>query len=331
MGTDDAQGPSPGQLSSPKTLGTYEIIEEIGRGGMGVVYKAFHPQLKRTVALKVLIAGEDASEEAITRFHREAEAVAKLGHHPNIVPVYDIGAEGRNHYFAMHFVEGKPLDKMIDDGEIAPKRAARIAKKIAEALAHAHGQGILHRDIKPANILVTREGEPQITDFGLARDVQSDARMTRTGMTLGTPAYMPPEQADGRIEEIDARSDVYSLGATLYEMLTAQPPFEGSAVVNVIKKVLLDDPVSPRKFNASLDRDLETICLKCLQKEPESRYSSCEDLSRDLSQYMQGLPITARPMTFIEWIVKRAKRNKLASTVLLLLAFVSIAGSTVLL
>ena len=146
--------------TSPRTLGPYQVIEEIGRGGMGVVYKAFHPQLKRTVALKVLIAGEDASEEAIARFHREAEAVAKLGHHPNIVPVHDIGKEGNLHYFAMHFVDGKPLDRMIDDGEIAPKQAAVIALKVAQALAHAHAYGILHRDVKPANILLAvPEGE----------------------------------------------------------------------------------------------------------------------------------------------------------------------------
>jgi serine/threonine-protein kinase len=288
---------------------------------MGVVYKAYHPQLKRTVALKVLIAGEDASEEAIARFHREAEAVAKLGDHPNIVPVYDIGEVTREspvgaqhaaplHYFAMHYVDGKPLDKTIDDGEIAPKRAAELAKKIAGALAHAHKHGILHRDIKPANIMINEAGEPQITDFGLAKDVASGSKMTRSGMTLGTPAYMPPEQADGRLDDIDERSDVYSLGASLYEMLTLQPPFEGSAVVNVIQRVLLDDPVSPRKKNPIVDKDLETICLKCLEKDPERRYGSAGALARDLENYLSGDSIAARPASIRYRLLKKAKRYK---------------------
>ncbi|MHC5038274.1 MAG: serine/threonine-protein kinase, partial [Planctomycetota bacterium] len=297
------------------TLGPYRILSEIGRGGMGVVYKADHPQLKRTVALKVLIAGEDASEDSIARFHREAEAVAKLGHHPNIVPIYDIGQvvgafrETPLHYFAMHYVEGKPLDRMIDDRKIAPKEAAEIAKKLAEALHHAHQHGVLHRDVKPSNVLMAfsrmetepsgeptseipnpksqipaksqipnlndtgsgRSGraggasgesgsEPMLTDFGLAKDVASESRMTRSGMTLGTPTYMPPEQAEGRLTDIDVRSDVYSLGATLYEMLTLKPPFEGAAVINVIKKVLFDDPVSPKRLNPAVSKDLETIC-----------------------------------------------------------------------
>ncbi|MHC5040327.1 MAG: serine/threonine protein kinase, partial [Planctomycetota bacterium] len=365
-------GTRSGESGSKKKLGPYEIIEEIGRGGMGVVYKAFHPQLKRTVALKVLIAGEDASEEAIARFHREAEAVAKLGHHPNIVPIYDIGQvvgafrETPLHFFAMHFVDGKPLDKMIDDGELSPKQAAVITKKLAEALHHAHQHGILHRDVKPANVLMAftklegerfdrltaalsgvegppgepkseipnlngkkiegsahvggwdlevggsaREGgEPMLTDFGLAKDVESESKMTRSGMTLGTPAYMPPEQADGRLEEIDERSDVYSLGATLYEMLTLGPPFEGSAVVNVIKKVLMDDPVSPRKKNPEIDRDLETICLKCLEKEPERRYTGAGALARDLENWIEGAPIAARPASFRTRVVKKARRHK---------------------
>ncbi|MHC5077566.1 MAG: protein kinase domain-containing protein [Planctomycetota bacterium] len=313
----------------PKVLGQYENLTEIGRGGMGVVYKAIQRELKRTVALKVLIAGEDASEEAIARFHREAESVAKLGHHPNIVPVYDIGQEGKLHYFAMHFVEGKSLDRMIDDAEIIPKRAAIITRKIAEALQHAHAHGVLHRDIKPANILVTRDGEPQVTDFGLAKDVESEAKMTRSGITLGTPHYMPPEQADGRLSEIDERSDVYALGATLYEMLTLHPPFQGTTVIQVVQQVLLTEPKPPRKRNPAVDRDLDTICLKCLEKAPARRYATASALAEDLGRYLEGVPILARPPSVGERLWRRVRRNKAVSAMLLALVLVLIGVSVI--
>ncbi|MHC5039731.1 MAG: serine/threonine-protein kinase [Planctomycetota bacterium] len=338
----DGDAPPP----SGRTLGPYRILGEIGRGGMGVVHKAFHPQLKRTVALKVLIAGEDASEEAIERFHREAEAVAKLGHHPNIVPVYDIGRDGRNHYFAMHFVEGHSLDRLIDESSITPRRAAMITRKLAEALCHAHDHGILHRDIKPANVLMAfaqmegeppgeprsenpnlndtgsgRSGraggasgesgsEPMLTDFGLAKDVHAESSVTRSGMTLGTPQYMPPEQADGRLSEIDERSDIYSLGAVLFEMLVRRPPFEGESAGNVIRKVILEDPPSPRRLLAAVPRDLDTICLKCLEKEPERRYPSATALKEDLERFLAGDSILARPVSFMETLARKAKRNK---------------------
>ncbi|MHC5040109.1 MAG: protein kinase domain-containing protein, partial [Planctomycetota bacterium] len=352
---DEIQSLPSGGPGTKKQLGPYRILEEIGRGGMGVVYKAFHPQLKRTVALKVLIAGEDASEEAILRFHREAEAVAKLGHHPHIVPVYDIGRAGRLHYFAMHFVEGRSLDRIIDEGEIAPKRAAVITKKLAEALHHAHQHGVLHRDIKPANVLMAftrlegepkseipnpksqipningkkmegsapvggwdlevggsaREGgEPMLTDFGLAKDVESESQMTRSGVTLGTPQYMPPEQADGRVADIDERSDVYSLGATLYEMLTSHPPFEGAQIMEVIRKVLSHDPVSPRKGNPKVSRDLETICLKCLEKNPDRRYADAVSLAEDLGHLLEGAPILARPVSTLEKLGRKVRRHR---------------------
>ncbi|MHC4781392.1 MAG: serine/threonine-protein kinase, partial [Planctomycetota bacterium] len=227
---EDSAGPPEAEASEKAnmTLGPYSILGEIGRGGMGVVYKAYHPGLKRTVALKVLIGGEDASSDSIRRFYSEAEAVAKLGHHPGIVPIYDMGKEGERHYFAMHFVAGHPLDKKIRNGQVSPRKAAAVAKDLASALHHAHENGVLHRDVKPSNVLITPEGTPQITDFGLARDIEAEARVTQSGYTLGTPQYMPPEQAEGHLEKVDARSDVYGLGATLYEMLTGQPPFQGA-------------------------------------------------------------------------------------------------------
>ncbi|MHC4598274.1 MAG: protein kinase domain-containing protein [Planctomycetota bacterium] len=318
-------------------IGPYEILEEIGRGGAGVVYKAHHPELKRTVALKVLIAGEDASEEAITRFHREAEAVAKLGHHPNIVPVYDIGQVVREsgvgaqhaaplHYFAMHYVEGKPLDQMIRDEQITPKRAAVITKKLALALHHAHQHGILHRDIKPSNILVNEEGEPQITDFGLAKDVESKSKVTRSGMTLGTPQYMPPEQAGGRLADIDPRSDVYGLGATLYDVLASRPPFEGTSVMEVLRKVLFKEPPSPRRFNRGIDRDLETISMKCLEKDPARRYEEARSLAAELDRYLDGKPILARPVSPLVKISRRARRNKVATVIVAILFLVLALG-----
>ncbi|MHC4597765.1 MAG: protein kinase domain-containing protein [Planctomycetota bacterium] len=353
--------PSAGGTHSGKILGGYEILEEIGRGGMGVVYKAFNPDLKRNVALKVLIAGEDASEEAIGRFHREAEAVAKLGHHPNIVPVYDIGTKGNLHYFAMHLVSGKPLDERIDEGAIPPRQAASIAKKLAEALHHAHQHGILHRDVKPSNVIMAvLEGEsgrggdggnmspppplppsppradlaalePMLTDFGLAKDVESESEMTLSGTTLGTPSYMPPEQAEGRLSDIDERADVYSLGATLYEILALRPPFEGAGVAEVIKNVLLDEPIPPRRLNRLVEKDLETICLKCLEKSPERRYPTARDLALDLGRFLEGASILARPPSLFEKGLRKVRRHKgIAVTVLLaslLLAAVAVVAT----
>ncbi|MCU0722333.1 MAG: protein kinase, partial [Planctomycetes bacterium] len=292
-----------------KRIGPYRVLEEIGRGGMGVVYKAFDPSLKRIVALKVLIGGEHASEGAIARFRREAEAVAKVGSHPGIVPIYDMGNEGNLHYFAMAFVQGKSLSRLIDLGEINPRRAMTIAGQVARALHFAHQHGVLHRDIKPDNILVNEDGVPALTDFGLAKDVAEESHLTVSGTAMGTPQYMPPEQADGRLEDVDVRSDVYSLGATLYEMLAHAPPFAGSSYQNTLYKVLKEEVVPPRKRNPAVPREAETICLKAIEKDRDRRYATAGDLADDVQRFLDGEPIQARPASLLYRVSKRVKRN----------------------
>jgi tetratricopeptide (TPR) repeat protein len=290
-------------------IGPYKILGEIGRGGMGIVYKAFDPSLKRAVALKVLIGGEDASETAIARFQREAEAAARLGHHPCIVPVYDMGTEGNLHYFAMAFVDGRPLTQLIGSGEVTPQRAMALAEQIARALHFAHQNGVLHRDVKPDNILVDATGQPNITDFGLAKDVQSGSKITVSGTAMGTPQYMPPEQADGAVEKMDARSDVYGVGATLYEMLSGHPPFEGGTYHNLLFKVLNSDVVPPRRHNPSVPRDAQTVVLKALEKEPGRRYQSAEEMADDIHRFLEGEAIQARPASIMYRVSKRVRRN----------------------
>ncbi|MHC5036311.1 MAG: protein kinase domain-containing protein [Planctomycetota bacterium] len=301
--------PKTADKDTGRWVGPYRIIQEIGRGGMGVVYKAFDPKLKRIVALKVLIGGGHASEDAIARFRREAEALAKIGYHPGIVPIFDMGNEGSSYFFAMAFVAGKSLAKMIDAGEVTPRRAMVITEQVARGLQFAHTHGVLHRDVKPENILMDNEGIPALTDFGLAKDILDDTHLTVSGVAMGTPQYMPPEQADGLLEKIDGRSDVYSLGATLYEMLTHVPPFTGTTYQNVIFKVLSEEAVAPRKRNPAVPKDAETICLKAMEKDPERRYPSAEALAEDVKRYLDGDAIQARPASLLYRLSKRVRRN----------------------
>ncbi len=274
---------------------------------MGIVYKARQVELNRLVALKVMIAGEYATPPMLERFQREARAAAKL-RHPNLVEIYDVSREGEKHYFTMRYVDGTPLSDLIRRKEVPPRRALEIVRKVALALDHAHSQGVVHRDVKPANILVDRAGEPHLTDFGLARDATA-GDLTQPGTSLGTPSYSAPEQVSGEHTHADARSDVYAIGATLYEALAGRPPFQGDTAWEVVVRVLSREPQPIRELNPSVHRDIETICLKALEKEPSRRYATAGEMAEDIRRYMDGEPIVAHPASLTDRAWKRIRRN----------------------
>jgi TolB-like protein/Tfp pilus assembly protein PilF len=274
-------------------FGDYELLEQIGRGGQGVVFRAHQKSLNRTVALKVISLGQWASEAHVKRFRREAEAAARL-EHPCIVPIYEVGERDGSCYFSMKFVEGGQLDEVVRREPMPPRRAAELIAKVACTVHYAHEHGILHRDIKPGNILLDAKGEPHLTDFGLARLVESESTVTRTMEVLGTPSYMAPEQAVGNNAAVSSATDVYGLGAVLYQLLTGQPPFAGGTTYETIKLLLDTEPRLPRLLNPKIDRDLSTICLKCLEKDPKRRYSSALALAEDLERWLKHEPIQAR-------------------------------------
>jgi eukaryotic-like serine/threonine-protein kinase len=287
-------------------IGDYEILRELGRGGMGVVYQARHTSLNRIVALKTILAGQHASLEDLNRFLEEAKAAAALDH-PGIVPIYEIGQHNDQPFFSMAFVEGPSLSRVLEDGPLPPHVAVRIFRKIVEAVAYAHAKGVIHRDLKPANILLAGEhardrkqldaSQPKITDFGLAKLLDSDSNLTASGQLLGTPLYMSPEQAAGRVREIGPASDIYSLGAILYVLLTGRPPFASDNPVEVILRVLESEPTLPRQLRPGVPRDLECICLKCLEKQSADRYTTADLLADDLDRFLRQEPVEARSPT----------------------------------
>ncbi|MCE9544654.1 MAG: serine/threonine protein kinase [Planctomycetia bacterium] len=281
----------------PWTFGDYELLEELGRGGMGIVYRARQISLGRIVAVKMVLRGPLAGSDDLARFRLEAAAAAQLNH-PLIVPVYEVGEQEGHAYFSMQYVEGRTLSARLAEGPLAPPEAARLLAEVARAIHAAHLAGVLHRDIKPSNIIIDLEGRPHMTDFGLAKrvadltDATAAESLTRSGAILGTPAYMSPEQAGGR-GELGPAADVYSLGAVLYQMLTGRPPLVGATPLETVMLVLEQDPVSPRLLSPRTDRQLEWITLKCLQKPPELRYASAAALADDLGAWLAGEPVSA--------------------------------------
>ncbi|MBI3269404.1 MAG: protein kinase [Planctomycetes bacterium] len=313
-------------LMPGRVFGDYDILEELARGGMGVVYRARQRSLHRVVALKVLLEGEGAGAAQVRRFQREASSAARLAH-PGIVQVHEVGVRDGIHYFSMELVEGRTLLQLIEAEQPSPRRAADLLRRVAEALAYAHVQGILHRDIKPQNILVDREDRPRLSDFGLVKDFAQDSRLTASGVVLGTPMYMSPEQARGDLDAMDRRSDVFSLGAVLYHALAGRPPFEAGGALSVLHRVIHEEPAPIRGLAREVHRDLETICLKALAKEPEGRYPTAGELAEDLGRFLEGQPIRARPPSAAARVARWVARNRwLAAVVAVAFLLLALQG-----
>ena len=309
-------------------FGDYELIDEIARGGMGVVYRARQTSLNRIVAIKMILSGHLAGEDDVKRFKTEAEATANLKH-VGIVPVHEVGMHEGQHYFSMDYIEGRSLAEIVRENPLGARKAAEFVQAIAEAVDYAHQQGTLHRDLKPANVLIDADDRVHITDFGLAVRVEGDSDLTRTGQILGTPAYMPPEQAQGKQGLIGPASDVYALGVILYELLIGRPPFRGESSIETLKLVIETEPVAPRLLNPKVPRDLETVCLKCLQKEPHKRYVTAEELADDVGRFLKGEPILARPVGRIERTWRWCQRNPVTAGLMLLVACSLLIGTVV--
>ena len=283
----------PGVSSLPAQFGEYELLEEIGRGGMGIVYRAVQKSLQRVVAVKMLLRRDLASQADLTRFRSEAEAAAQLDH-PGIVSIFEVGECKGHPFYSMRYIEGTTLAKRLQVGPIPPREGAQILLRVAEAVQAAHARGVLHRDLKPSNILIDLAGKPHVSDFGLAKRLEGNQTMTHTGAILGTPCYMSPEQAAGSRGDVGPVSDVWSLGAILYQVLVNRPPFQASSPMDTLLAVLEVDPPLPRSINREVNRDLEMIALKTLQKPQDLRYASAADLAKDLRAFLASEPIAAR-------------------------------------
>jgi serine/threonine protein kinase len=305
---DDGGAPAAPVIPVRREFGDYELLNEVARGGMGVVYRARQKGLDRVVALKMILAGKLADGDDLQRFLAEAQETAKL-RHPNIVTVHEVGEIDGQHFFSMQFIEGRSLAEKLAAGPLPAREAARIVRQVADAVHYAHQQGILHRDLKPSNVLLDRAGTPLITDFGLVKRI-GDTGHTRTGAVIGTPSYMAPEQAQGKIKDLCATCDVYGLGAVLYECLTGRPPFKAETPFDTVMQVLDRTPAPPRLLNPKADRDLETICLKCLEKDPKRRYPSAQALAEDLDRYLCGEAISARSFNMIDYVARTLEHSR---------------------
>ena len=280
-------------LQLPCTFAGYELVEEVARGGMGVVFRARQLDLNRIVAVKMIIDGHFANGDDVRRFRAEAEAAANLDH-PGIVPIYDVGIHNGRHFFSMAFIDGETLNDRLIQGPVDAIDAANFLAPVADAIEYAHQSGVVHRDLKPSNILIDKHNRPRVSDFGVAKTA-SDCGLTMQGELVGTPSYMPPEQAQCKLDEINAISDVYSLGAILYAMLTGRPPFQSANQLDTLHQVVHENALAPRKLNSKIPSDMETITLKCLEKQPARRYATAAELASDLRRFAAGAPIHAKP------------------------------------
>jgi WD40 repeat protein len=325
LGSADPARPEALSPARIRYFGDYEIVREIARGGMGVVFQARQVSLNRPVALKMILAGQLANNAEIRRFHTEAEAAANLDH-PGIVPIFEVGQHEGQHYFSMGLVEGQSLSQRLAQGPLPAREAAELIGRVCAAIEYAHSRGVIHRDLKPANILLDHNGNPRVTDFGLAKKLENECDLTGSGQIMGTPSFMPPEQAGGKPAKVGPLADVYALGATLYALAAGRPPFQAASPLDTVVQVINDEPVPPRRLNPSIPRDVETICLKCLEKEPAKRYASVTALREDLQRYLAGEPIAPRPVTSLERAVKWARRRPAIAALLGLVTLVTVLG-----
>jgi eukaryotic-like serine/threonine-protein kinase len=295
--------------SAPPAVPGYEILGELGRGAMGVVYRARQEHLNRVVALKMILAGGHAGAAEVARFKTEAEAVARL-QHPGIVQIYDVGAADGRPFFSLEYCPGGSLAQKLDGTPLPSREAARLVEQLARAVQAAHEAGIVHRDLKPANVLLAADGTPKVTDFGLAKKLDDSAGPTASGAVMGTPSYMAPEQAGGGTKRVGPAADVYALGVILYELVTGRPPFRGETPLDTVLQVLEREPAPPSLLNPKVGRDLETICLKCLEKQPQRRYATAGELADDLHRFAEGDSISARSYNVLDWVTRTLEHSQ---------------------